>query len=213
LPLVELPAAHPNGKLAVVISGDGGWRDLDKTIGEQLQKDGVSVVGWDALRYFWSEKTPEQVSRDLSRVLRVYGARWHANSYALIGYSFGADVMPFAYNRLPGPLRDKVSIVSLLGFAKAADFQVRVTGWLGMPASDRALPAKPAVDRLPAGLVQCFYGEDEEDTLCPALAGTQEVIRTSGGHHFGHDYDALEKQILSGWVKREQAADRGQAAQ
>lgn len=202
LPLVELPAAHPHGMLAIVMSGDGGWRDLDKTIGEQLSKDGVSVVGWDSLRYFWSEKTPEQVSRDLARVLQVYGARWHANSIALIGYSFGADVMPFAYDRLPAALRDKVSIVSLLGFAPSADFQIRVTGWLGMPASDKALAAKPAVDRLPAGLVQCFYGAEETDTLCPALSGTQEVIRTSGGHHFGRGYDELEKRILSGWEKR-----------
>jgi type IV secretory pathway VirJ component len=202
LPLIELPAAHSRGMLAIVMSGDGGWRDLDKTIGEQLQKDGVSVVGWDSLRYFWSEKTPEQVSRDLARVLRVYGARWHANSFALIGYSFGADVMPFAYNRLPPLLREKVAIVSLLGFARAADFQVRVTGWLGLPPSDKALQAQPEVDRVPAGLVQCFYGEDEEDTLCPALAGTREVIRTSGGHHFGGGYDALEKRILAGWEKR-----------
>jgi type IV secretory pathway VirJ component len=204
LPLIELPAARSSGKLAIVISGDGGWRDLDKTIGEELQKDGVSVVGWDALRYFWSEKTPEQVSRDLARVLRVYGARWHADSFALIGYSFGADVMPFAYNRLPASLRDKVALVSLLGFAKAADFQIRVTGWLGMPASTNALPAEPAVERMPAGLVQCFYGEEEDDTLCPALASKQEVIRTSGGHHFGHGYDVLEQRILSGWEKRVQ---------
>ena len=202
LPLIELPAAHSRGMLAIVMSGDGGWRDLDKTIGEQLQEDGVSVVGWDSLRYFWSEKSPEQVSRDLARVLRVYGARWHADSFALIGYSFGADVMPFAYNRLPPAVREKVAIVSLLGFARAADFQVRVTGWLGMPPSDKALQAQPEVDRVPAGLVQCFYGEDEEDTLCPALAGTREVIRTSGGHHFGGGYDALEKRILSGWEKR-----------
>jgi type IV secretory pathway VirJ component len=204
LPLIELPApaAHSRGMLAIVMSGDGGWRDLDKTIGEQLQKDGVSVVGWDSLRYFWSEKTPEQVSRDLARVLRVYGARWHADSFALIGYSFGADVMPFAYNRLPPAVREKVAIVSLLGFARAADFQVRVTGWLGLPPSDKALQAQPEVDRVPAGLVQCFYGEDEEDTLCPTLAGTREVIRTTGGHHFGGGYDALEKRILSGWEKR-----------
>lgn len=202
LPLVELPAAHSKGMLAIVMSGDGGWRDLDKTIGEQLQKDGVSVVGWDSLRYFWSEKTPEQVSRDLARVLRAYGARWHAQSFALIGYSFGADVMPFAYNRLPAALREKVSIVSLLGFARAADFQVRVTGWLGMPPSENALQAKPEVDRLPDTLVQCFYGEDEDDTLCPALAPTHEVIRTAGGHHFGGGYDALEKQILTGWEQR-----------
>jgi type IV secretory pathway VirJ component len=97
-----------------------------------------------------------------------------------------------------------VALVSLLGFAKAADFQIRVTGWLGMPASTNALPAEPAVERMPAGLVQCFYGEEEDDTLCPALASKQEVIRTSGGHHFGHGYDVLEQRILSGWEKRVQ---------
>jgi type IV secretory pathway VirJ component len=203
LPLVELPAAHPTGLLAVVISGDGGWRDLDKTIAESLQKDGVSVIGWDSLRYFWSEKTPEQTSRDLARVLQTYGVRWHASHIALIGYSFGADVMPFAYNRLPASLRAKVSLVSLLGFAPAADFQVRVTGWLGMPASDQALQVRPELARLPARIVECFYGEHEEDTLCPALAGTGiEIIRTSGEHHFGGHYDELEKHILSAWKKQ-----------
>jgi len=105
-------------------------------------------------------------------------------------------------------LREKVSIVSLLGFARAADFQVRVTGWLGMPPSDKALQAKPEVERLPASLVQCFYGENEDDTLCPDLAGTREVIRTSGGHHFGGGYDALEKRILQGWEKRMSPSER-----
>ncbi|GLU33606.1 hypothetical protein Busp01_34480 [Trinickia caryophylli] len=202
LPLIELPAAHPNGMLAIVMSGDGGWRDLDKTIGEELQKDGVSVVGWDSLRYFWSEKTPEQVTRDLSRVLRTYGARWHTKSIALIGYSFGADVMPFAYNRLPASLREKVALVSMLGLARGADFQVRVTGWLGMPASDKALQAKPEVDRLPAGIVQCFYGEGEEDTLCPTMASPREVIKMPGGHHFGGGYSGMEDKIMNAWQKR-----------
>jgi type IV secretory pathway VirJ component len=203
LPLIELPAAHPGRLLAIVISGDGGWRDLDKTIAESLQKDGVSVVGWDSLRYFWSEKTPEQTSQDLARVMQSYAARWHTDQVALIGYSFGADVMPFAYNRLPVALREKVSLVSLLGFAPAADFQVRVTGWLGMPASENALQAKPELQRISPGIVQCFYGEHETDTLCPALAGTGvEVIRTPGEHHFDRDYDALEKRILSAWKKQ-----------
>jgi type IV secretory pathway VirJ component len=200
LPLVELPAAKGgagNGLLAIVISGDGGWRDLDKTIAEALQKDGVAVIGWDSLRYFWSEKTPAQTSHDLARVMQTYMARWHASHVALIGYSFGADVMPFAYNRLPPPLKDKVAVISLLGFAPAADFQIRVTGWLGMPASDKALQVRPEFDKLPLAQVQCFYGATEEDTLCPALAKSgAEVVKTGGDHHFGGDYVALERRIL-----------------
>jgi type IV secretory pathway VirJ component len=202
LPLVELPAADvstkPGGQLAIVISGDGGWRDLDKTIAETLQKDGVSVIGWDSLRYFWSEKSPAQTSRDLARVMQTYTTRWHTSRVALIGYSFGADVMPFAYNRLPDALRAQVSLISLLGFAPDADFQIRVGGWLGMPASDKALPVRGEFARLPPGLVQCFYGETEKDTLCPALTHSgADVIRIGGNHHFGGDYSAIEKHILT----------------
>jgi type IV secretory pathway VirJ component len=208
LPLIELPAAHPTDMLAVVISGDGGWRDLDKTIAESLQRQGVSVIGWDSLRYFWSEKTPAQTSHDLARVLKTYGARWHASQIALVGYSFGADVMPFAYNRLPDALRAKVSFVSLLGFAPDADFQIRVTGWLGMPASDNALPVKPELAKMPPAIVQCVYGEGETDTLCPSLSKTGiELVRTQGDHHFGGHYDDLAKHIVESWKK--QIAARG----
>jgi type IV secretory pathway VirJ component len=208
LPLIELPAAHPNGLMAIVISGDGGWRDLDKTIAQALQKDGVSVVGWDSLRYFWSEKPPAQTSRDLARVMQTYGARWHAEHIALMGFSFGADVMPFAYNRLPQAQRAKVSLIALLGFAPDADFQIRVGGWLGMPASDKALKVQPELTKVPAAIVQCFYGAEEEDTLCPALDKSGiEVIRTSGDHHFGGDYNAMEKRILSAFKKQSGVRD------
>jgi type IV secretory pathway VirJ component len=184
----------------VVISGDGGWRDLDKTIAETLQKQGVSVVGVDSLRYFWTPKSPEQTSHDLARILDRYSTRWHARHFALIGYSFGADVMPFAYNRLPDALREKVSYMSLLGFAHAADFQIRVSGWLGLPPSEKALNVAPEIARVPASRVQCIYGEDEDDTLCPSLAASGvAVVRTAGGHHFSKDYVALTKTILDGW--------------
>ena len=46
LPLIELPAKPSGPLLAIVLSGDGGWRDLDKTISEKLQSTGVlSSVG------------------------------------------------------------------------------------------------------------------------------------------------------------------------
>jgi type IV secretory pathway VirJ component len=202
LPLVELPAAHPTDMLAIVISGDGGWRDLDKTIAEALQKEGIAVVGWDSLRYFWSEKPPAATSHDLARVIKTYSARWHAKHIALVGYSFGADVMPFAYNRLPDALRAKVSYMSLLGFAPDADFQIRVTGWLGMPASDKALPVQPELAKVPPSIVQCIYGADEKDTLCPALVNTGiDVVKTNGSHHFDGDYGALAGKIIEGWKK------------
>jgi type IV secretory pathway VirJ component len=203
LPLIELPAEHPGSMLAIVVSGDGGWRDLDKTIAHALCDEGVSVIGVDSLRYFWSAKSPEQTASDLNRIIQTYSARWHIKSIALIGYSFGADVLPFAYNRLPKGNRDKISVMSLLGLAEGADFEIRVTGWLGMPPSEKALAAYPEIAKVPPGLVQCFYGEDEADTICPALAKMGvAVIPTSGGHHFGGDYGHLARVILDMWRRR-----------
>jgi len=203
LPLTELPVEQRSDLMAIVISGDGGWRDLDKTIAENLQKDGVPTVGWDSLRYFWSKKTPDETAKALALIMKAYMAKWHASKIALIGYSFGADVMPFAYNRLPADLRAHVASMALLGFAQNADFEITVGGWLGEATSADALPIKPEIAKVPPALIQCFYGADEDDTMCPALAASGvEQIKTTGGHHFDGDYAKLAKRILDGLRKR-----------
>jgi type IV secretory pathway VirJ component len=203
MPLTELPVEQPGGLMAIVISGDGGWRDLDKTIAENLQQEGVPTVGWDSLRYFWSKKTPEETAHALGQVMKAYMAKWHATKVALIGYSFGADILPFAYNRLPAELRSHVASMALLGFAQNADFEITVGGWLGGSTSDDALPIKPEIAKVPPRIIQCFYGIDEDDSMCPDLAANGvELIKTAGGHHFDGDYAALAKRILDGLKQR-----------
>jgi pimeloyl-ACP methyl ester carboxylesterase len=122
----------------------------------------VSVVGIDSLRYFWRRKTPEETAHDLARVIRTYARRWHAKSIALIGYSFGADVLPFAYNRPPERVCARVTMLSLLGFAPAADFEIRVGGCLGLPPSANAPPARPEIAKVPPelGAVLLWRGRD-----------------------------------------------------
>jgi type IV secretory pathway VirJ component len=197
LPLVELPVSAPGRLMAVVYSGDGGWRDIDKEIAGRLQAKGIPVVGVDSLRYFWSEKTPERIAADLTVILDHYRDAWARPDVVLVGYSFGADVLPFAYNRLAPEWQRTIRRVALLGLAPTADMVIRVAGWLGI-ASD-GLPTAPELARLPAGLVQCFYGAEEADTACtsPALEGA-ELVRTAGGHHFDGNYEALADAIIAG---------------
>ena len=64
-------------------------------------------------------------------------------------------------------------------------------------ASKDALPVLPEVAKLDLRKVQCFYGEEEEDTACTATVFDQaERIKTKGGHHFDGNYNALAKRIL-----------------
>ena len=203
LPLIELPARNPNGLMAIVLSGDGGWRDLDKTIAEELQSRGVSVVGWDSVRYFWQKKTPELTAADLTAVIQTYGEKWHAKSVALVGYSFGADVLPFVYNDLATSIKQRIAQISLLGFANAADWEIQVAGWLGAAPSSEAVPVATAIEHVPTKLVQCFYGGEETDTFCNTLSSRGvEVIKTTGGHHFDGNYARLAEQILDGFNRR-----------
>ena len=145
LPLIELPAEPSGPLLAIVLSGDGGWRDIDKTVSEKLQSAGVSVVGWDCLRYFWSRKSPEQVARDLGATIDTFLSRWGGSKVVLVGYSFGADVLPFAYDRLSPETKAHIVQLSLLGFSTAADFEIRVAGLVGAGPSKEALPTEPAL--------------------------------------------------------------------
>lgn len=203
LPITALPVAGDPSMMAVIYSGDGGWRDLDKQIGEKLAAAGVPVVGVDSLRYFWREKTPGRVAHDLARIIAHFRQAWHVKRVILVGYSFGADILPFAVNRLAPAIRSSVVQVSLLGLAREADFEIHVTDWLGMGPSRDARPVLPEIARLDPGLLQCVYGVEEDDTLCPdpALAGA-EVIKTDGGHHFDGNYGALAQRILVGARRR-----------
>ncbi len=203
LPLVVLAVPTPGPLAAVIYSGDGGWRDLDKTIGETLAGRGVPVVGVDSLRYFWHTKPPERVAADLAAIMGAARTAWGDVRFVLVGYSFGAAVLPFAVARLPPAERARVVEVSLLGLETRARFEFQVTGLLGRAPSENAPLVLPEIQRLDPGLVQCFYGEQEPETLCrdPALSHV-EIVRTAGSHHFDGNYVALADRILAGARRR-----------
>ncbi|HKP24173.1 MAG TPA: AcvB/VirJ family lysyl-phosphatidylglycerol hydrolase [Dongiaceae bacterium] len=198
LPLVENGLADPKGKpLAVIVTGDGGWASIDRDIGGAMNKSGVNVVGLNSLQYFWSEKTPEQSARDLDRILRWYEDAWQPSSIMLIGYSLGADALPFMVNNLPADQQSRIATVAMLAVGHDATLVVHVSDWLFSGKHD-GLPIKPEADKIAAANRMCFYGEEEAaDSLCPTLdAARFTIIKTKGGHHFDGDYNFLAGAIL-----------------
>ncbi|MCO5399341.1 virulence factor family protein [Ralstonia soli] len=199
LPIIEV-AAQPGTSselFAVLLSGDGGWAGLDKEVAAALSKSGVPVVGIDSLRYFWSQRTPASAAADMDRLVRFYAARWKKQKALLIGYSQGADVLPFIVNRMPAASREHVALAVMMGLGKRADFEFHMTNWVSSSAS--GLPILPEVQKLPAGLGMCIYGQEEKDTNCPNLDPKQvRLVKLPGGHHFDGDYAKLARIILEG---------------
>jgi type IV secretory pathway VirJ component len=196
LPLVALPATGKSDTLAVMVSGDGGWANIDKQIAEALNKDGIAVVGLNSLQYFWEKKDPDIAGRDLARILSHYGKAWGAEKFILVGYSSGADTLPFMASRLPEALKSRVKIVALLGLGKEANFEFHVSEWLFN--IDSPYKVVPEVQKLKGMNVLCIYGEDEGDSACKLLDRKNfSAVEMKGGHHFSGDYEKLANTIIT----------------
>lgn len=196
LPVVEVPASGTGDTLALLISGDGGWAGIDKELAAEISEQGVPVIGLDSLRYFWKARTPESTSADVDRILRHYLTAWNKRSVLLIGFSQGADVMPFIVNRLPPATRNSVRMVALLSLSQTAVFEFHLQNWLGR--GDDEVPVAQEVSKMADIRTLCVYGEDEEDSMCvQPEAEALQVIKLKGGHHFDGDYDSLARLILA----------------
>lgn len=199
LPLVEIPASG-EGKdvMAVHISGDGGWGVTDRGIGNLLAGQGIPVVGLNSLQYFWTRRTPDGTAKDLERIVRYYLALWKKDKMILIGYSQGADVVPFMINRLPEDLRSRVQFLVLLGPDRTVDFEFHLTDWLGDFTRDTSTPVLPEVRKLSGMKIFCFYASgDEKDTLCKDLdPDLAKVITLEGGHRIRGNYGPVAETIL-----------------
>ncbi|HEY6619542.1 MAG TPA: AcvB/VirJ family lysyl-phosphatidylglycerol hydrolase [Steroidobacteraceae bacterium] len=200
LPVVEVPAqphTPPSDTFAIIMSGDGGWAGIDRAVAAALSEKGIFVVGLDSLRYYWTKRTPEGLAADTDKMIRYYLAHLNKQHVLLIGYSQGADVLPFAVNRLPGPTKAHVSLMAILGMSEHALFEFHVSSWI---SDDNSGPETlPEVDRIRGVPVLCIYGEDEHDSLCPRLDSSKfKIVKVKGGHHFDGNYAALADDILSG---------------
>jgi type IV secretory pathway VirJ component len=198
LPLVKVAAKGPPTRtFAVLLSGDGGWAGIDRSVASALAARGVSVVGFDSLRYFWSKRTPKGLATDLDRLIRYYLSRWQKDKVLLIGYSQGADVLPFAVRRLPAETASKISRTALIAPGTRASFEFHLGNWLR--GDDEGLPILPETGGFEATKTLCLYGRDEDDSLCPQIpAGRVDAQVLPGGHHFDGDYGALAQRILAG---------------
>jgi type IV secretory pathway VirJ component len=196
LPLIEVPATGTGNDdlFAVLLSGDGGWAGIDKEVARSLAERGIPVVGWDTLRYFWTARTPDGLARDLDRTLNYYASAWNRHRVLLIGYSQGADVLPFAVNRLPPSARSRIMTTTLLGLGRKAAFEFHLSNWVGPADGLAILPEYRKMSRLNT---LCVFGSGDQDSLCADFpAGTPGTVELSGGHHFDGDYDGLARMIL-----------------
>jgi type IV secretory pathway VirJ component len=205
LPITDLPPTHGDARrIAIVITGDGGWAGLDRGVAAALDADGVRVIGFSTLKFFWHKQSPDAAAQAIARVIAHYGKAEPDARFVLIGYSFGASLVPVVANRLPDAARARVDGGIMISPDDEAVFEIHVGDWFGSTHHDDALPIGPEIAASKVPLV-CVHGVDESDSFCqkPQPAGVK-VVTLPGGHHYNGDYAALGDLI----VKNLPATDR-----
>jgi len=205
LPLIEIPVDEQQSStkpstsesLAIIITGDGGWAEIDKNVAKILADKGIPTVALDSLSYFWKARTPEQTAQDVETIISQYLEKWNKKNVILIGYSFGADVLPFVANNLTPEAQHKVSLIALLGMGKTAAFEFRLSSWMNADTNPNRLPLLPEIAKMKWANSICIYGVDDEAANClPTTELGVKIISMTGDHHFDEKYDELVQHII-----------------
>lgn len=210
-------AVAPAGKsdvLAIIYSGDGGWADLDRQLGNAFSARGIPVLGINTFKYYWRSRSADESAAQLDALMTKYVARWGKRRVWLVGFSFGADVLPTIVSRLSPANRARVTQLVLLSASKNLNFEIELEdymssqGWwkehvktfLQRINPVRHYDARPPLLALHGQPpVVCYYGLGErDDSVCaePDLPAWITVHAKPGGHHFDGGYQPLAAQMI-----------------
>ena len=201
LPLIVYQPSNPmSTKMIVLLSGDGGWLGFNDTLAMEFAKRGYHVIGVNSRTYFWHQRNPDETSSDFIQLLRKYSEEWHTKRIVLSGYSFGADVVPFIYNRLPDDLKIKVTKLQLLSPYLSTDFKVRFSDLFTTGDDNRTYKVKAEVEKITIP-IYCFYGDKENPKPLADVAMKNFFIKfLPGDHHYHNSYLQIVSSVRNNWM-------------
>ncbi|MFC3174634.1 AcvB/VirJ family lysyl-phosphatidylglycerol hydrolase [Novosphingobium bradum] len=170
-PVVAGAQDGPARLVAVFWSGDMGLRiGFGSDLPERLARQGIPVLAVSSPVLFATGRSPafarDAVARSLTEAIRRSGAR----QVAVIGFSFGADVLAASIGQLEPALRGRIAQVVLVGPGTGIHFHANPFG-LFYTGRSEADPGAIAASLKGLRLSCIFATGDADESLCrqPAL--------------------------------------------
>lgn len=183
--------------LVILVTGDGGMKEIDVQMVRELRVHHMSCIVLNSLKYFWEKKTPDQFANALTPVIKTYLDKWNKKELILMGLSFGADVIPFLYTRMPNELKLQVKQMVLITPASTSDFTIHVTDMMGKDHTYKYDVVKE-VEKIKTTKIVTIFGANEKTTFPPNHHQDNfQVYYVKGGHHFT-DAKAVVGKMMEG---------------
>lgn len=195
LPVKEWSSSSQS-PFVLYISGDGGLNDFSTGLCETVNKAGYNITAVNAKSYFWSKKTPEQTATDIATYLEDQLRQQKTGKVVMVGYSFGADVIPFIFNRMPDSLKNKIITVIMLAPSSSTDFEVHWSDILG-GSKKRSMDVASEINRMGTQKTVTVFGQDD-DSFPTSIIKLKNYINENlpGGHHFDGNTNEVAKTLM-----------------
>jgi type IV secretory pathway VirJ component len=194
IPIIESPAAIDRDYYVILLSGNGGWRKLVQSLTRYLNDNDISVVAINTKKYLLSKKKPDQIACDLEFLMDKYDKKWDNDHVVLLGYSMGAEIIPFVVNRLTDSYRDELLNTILIGPWETATFRIRLADYF--MEINKGADVYAELGRLKDKHNTYIICDNKNISICNKnLDGVVDHDLLGGGHHFGGDYQSLSKLV------------------
>jgi len=159
---------------------------MRKIIKRELQiqpRQGLSIRNWGKGIGHRAQGT--ETASDIAKTLNYYGAQWGRTRYVLVGYSLGAEIVPFIVNRLPEDVKSKVQSAVLLSPATTTDFEIHISNMLGMGNRQNTYNVTEEIIKMQNTATLIIFGEGEKTQIPELISGTSVIVRKiPGDHHY-----------------------------
>lgn len=179
--------------LIFYISGDAGFNTFSKNLGENLHAFGYDVFALDTKAYFWNKKTPQQTSTDIQDYINKQLKNRKNQNVIIVGFSFGADVTPFVYNRFSEDLKNKIQKVFIVGPSKSNDFQIHLQEYFGeeLKGSLSVISEINKMGNIPVMVVLSDFEFANFPYKEITLGKNYQMQHLAGDHHYGGNTQML----------------------
>ena len=174
--------------VSIILSGDGGWRKFVRKVQIFLDKHNHDVLGIDMLLYCWQKKSNDQIVNDIATQLTKVNPQ--PKTVFIIGYSYGANIIPFICKSLDEKLEILPSYI-LLAPSSKIDFEIKLLSVIfDTPGK---LDVIPQISNMPLDRTLIVTDNTRFSITKELVDHGLHPIEIAGGHHFfGHLDDVFD---------------------
>ena len=197
---IKTPSVTTQHPIVLFLTGDGGMKKFAVDMVNTLAGKGYPVIGLNSLKYFWNKKTPQQAANDITALLQHYSNQWNNHSFLLVGYSMGADVLPFIYQRLPAALQLQTQYLVFMSPSSSTDMVVHISDMLGNSSTKGSMNVPAAMNAITNKPLLLIFGKNEDDFNLKSLTiSNYKSLVLPGGHHYNDDATGVVQQLVAHW--------------